>query len=87
MYRHSLSLFALIAMVSAMSGTASAAEEESGVLPLPALSAGSAQINARTDDTASSTARAAEVVDCFYEWNKNEPACADDSNNKKDARP
>lgn len=87
MYRHSLSLFALIAMLSAIPGTAGAAEEESGVLPLPALSAGSAQVNARPDDTASTAARGAEAVDCFYEWNKNEPACADDSTNKKDARP
>lgn len=91
MYRHLLSLFALVVMLSAaLSSTAGAVEEESGVAPLPSLSVGSANVGAGdriSDKTTNNAVPSAEAVDCFYEWNKNEPACAEGSANKKDARP
>lgn len=91
MYRPLLSLFALVTMLSAgLSSTAGAVEEESGGAALPSLSVGSTHVSTgdRVPEYATGNASTrAEAVDCFYESNKNEPACAEGPTNKNDARP
>lgn len=80
---------ATLLLVSA--AVAAAAEDESVGLPVPALSIGAAQVSsperiADTSATAADSAETREAIDCFYEWNRNEPACSTDST-KKSARP
>ncbi|MFP5349207.1 MAG: hypothetical protein ACLGHO_05140 [Gammaproteobacteria bacterium] len=81
----------LAALLLISAATAASAEEESVGLPVPALSVGAAQVSS-PESTADRSAPAAdrsenrETIDCFYEWNHNEPACTADST-KKSARP
>jgi len=81
----------LAALLLISAATAASAEEESVGLPVPALSIGAAQVSSqeRTADQSTSVedrSEAREAIDCFYEWNRNEPACTADST-KKSARP
>ena len=87
----SRSLLALMLLATAVPTLYASEESAPSLLPLPALSTSSAQHAARRD-TGDTTAPSAdrsegrELVDCFYAWNKNDPACTTDSSTKS-ARP
>lgn len=83
-YRYLLTLL----LLTVAAPIVNASEEPAPGLPLPALSTMAADISAERA-AADATARGAdrvELVDCFYDWNKNDPACTADSSTKS-ARP
>lgn len=87
----SRSLLTLMLLAPAAPSIYASEEPSPSLLPLPALSTSSVRHAARRDTSDTTTpsvdrSEGGELVDCFYDWNKNDPACTTDSSTKS-ARP